>query len=113
LFALNITLPGDLMIAANRGASPGWLVPLSAGLCYIGKPGRFLPSSSIAKVLFHRAGGGSSTFDITIKPAKGLAAAAAGAEALELGQIDAAELVKLQGYLMTHRIRVSNSSTCK
>ncbi|WIA11565.1 hypothetical protein OEZ85_011674 [Tetradesmus obliquus] len=102
---------GDLMIAANRGATPGWLVPLSAGLCYIGKPGRFLPSSAISKVAFHRAGGGSSTFDITIKPAKGFGggsggAAAAAGKALELGQIDAAELVKLQGYLMAQRIRI-------
>jgi hypothetical protein len=98
------------MIAANRGATPGWLVPLSAGLCYIGKPGRFLPSSSISKVLFHRAGGGSSTFDITIKPVKAAAGAGVGggvsSKVLELGQIDAGELVKLQGYLSTHRIKV-------
>ncbi|WIA31654.1 hypothetical protein OEZ86_002565 [Tetradesmus obliquus] len=101
---------GDLMIAANRGATPGWLVPLSAGLCYIGKPGRFLPSAAISKVAFHRAGGGSSTFDITIKPAKGFGGGSGGGTAagkvLELGQIDAAELVKLQGYLMAQRIRI-------
>ncbi|WIA11566.1 hypothetical protein OEZ85_011674 [Tetradesmus obliquus] len=109
---------GDLMIAANRGATPGWLVPLSAGLCYIGKPGRFLPSSAISKVAFHRAGGGSSTFDITIKPAKGFGggsggAAAAAGKALELGQIDAAELVKLQGYLMAQRIRIDAAELVK
>jgi hypothetical protein len=100
------------MVAANRGATPGWLIPLSAGLCYIGKPGRFLPSSAISKVLFHRAGGGSSTFDITIKPMKGFGAAAGADKAFELGQIDAAELVKLQMYLQQHRIRVSAESAC-
>ncbi|KAF6265019.1 hypothetical protein COO60DRAFT_1188720 [Scenedesmus sp. NREL 46B-D3] len=98
---------GDLMIAANKGAAAGWLVPLSAGLCYIGKPGRFLPSSSISKVLFHRAGGGSSTFDITIKPVQSAGGGAAADKPFELGQIDAAELVKLQLYLQQHRIRVS------
>lgn len=98
------------MIAANRGATAGWLVPLSVGLCYIGKPGTFVPSSSIAKVLFHRTGAGSSTFDVTIKLAPGAAdAAAAAAKPLELGQIDAAELNKLQGYLLAQRIRVSGS----
>eukprot|EP00882_Tetradesmus_deserticola_P031400 GHRQ01035503.1.p2 GENE.GHRQ01035503.1~~GHRQ01035503.1.p2 ORF type:complete len:160 (+),score=73.26 GHRQ01035503.1:121-600(+) len=98
------------MIAANRGAVAGWLVPLSAGLCYIGKPGRFLPSSSISKVLFHRTGAGSSTFDITIQPVRsaagGAASAAAADKPFELGQIDAAELVKLQLYLQQHCIRI-------
>eukprot|EP00878_Enallax_costatus_P034541 GHUV01038303.1.p1 GENE.GHUV01038303.1~~GHUV01038303.1.p1 ORF type:complete len:323 (+),score=130.37 GHUV01038303.1:94-1062(+) len=93
---------GDLMIAANSGASPGWLVPLSAGLCYVGKPGRFMSNSSISKVLFHRVGGSSSTFDITVIFNSGAAAA----KPLELGQIDAAELSKLQGYLLDQRIKV-------
>lgn len=97
---------GDLMIAANKGASPGWLVPLSAGLCYVGKPGSFMSSSSISKVLFHRAGGSSSTFDITIKLRPAAVGGGAAAKPLELGQIDAAELNKLQGYLMMQRIKV-------
>lgn len=87
------------MISANSGANPGWLVPLSAGLCYVGKPGCFMSNSSISKVLFHRAGGGSSTFDITVK-------CTAAAKPFELGQIDAAELNKLQVYLMSQRIKV-------
>lgn len=181
LHALSV-LSGDLMVAANKGVQAGWLVPLSAGLCYMGKQGSFMPLSSITRVRstrlvtvrwwltrakscadlvpfwalqrlsflemsalgehgvahicrlkrskalrqhpcrvgpnrvlgqlfaslqvsFHRTGGSSATFDITIKMA---AAAAGGAgKALELGQIDAAELPKLQTYCMNQRIRVS------
>lgn len=91
------------MVAANKGAQPGWLVPLSAGLCYVGKQGSFMPQSGISRVLFHRTGGSSATFDITIK----LASGAAG-KSLELGQIDAAELPKLQAYCLNHRIKVSS-----
>jgi hypothetical protein len=43
-------LSGDLMVAANKGVQPGWLVPLSAGLCYLGKQGSFMPLSSISRV---------------------------------------------------------------
>jgi hypothetical protein len=93
------------MIAANKGTQSGWLVPLSAGLCYLGKQGSFMPKGSISRVSFHRAGGGSSTFDITIKLAAAAAAGGAG-KALELGQIDAAELAKLQGYCLDQRIKV-------
>ena len=99
------------MISANKGASPGWLVPLSAGLCYVGKPGRFMPSISINRVLFHRAGGTSSTFDITIKfnAAGGVGGSSAAGKPLELGQIGAAELNKLQSYFLAQRIRVSGN----
>lgn len=93
------------MIAANKGASPGWLVPLSAGLCYLGKPGRFMTGVSISKVLFHRIGGSSSTFDLTIK-FRPKATGAAADKPFELGQIDAAELPRLQAYLMAHRVKV-------
>jgi hypothetical protein len=98
------------MVAANKGAQSGWLVPLSAGLCYLGKQGSFLPHSNISRVQFHRTGGSSSTFDITIKLAAaagaGGAVAGAGSRSLELGQIDAAELPKLQTYCMNQRIKV-------
>ena len=97
------------MVAANSGATPGWLVPLSSGLCYVGKPGRFMSNSSISKVIFHRVGGSSSTFDVTVKfrnAAAAAGAAAAAAKPLELGQIDSAELNKLQGYLLDHQIKV-------
>lgn len=90
---------GDLMVAANKGAQAGWLVPLSAGLCYVGKQGSFMPKHSISRVQFHRTGAGSSTFDITIK-------LTGAAKALELGQIDAAELPKLQAYCLDQRIKV-------
>lgn len=93
---------GDLMVAANKGAQSGWLVPLSAGLCYLGKQGSFMPLRSISRVQFHRTGAGSATFDITIK----LAAAAGASKSLELGQIDASELPKLQAYCMNQRIKV-------
>lgn len=96
------------MIAANKGAQAGWLVPLSAGLCYLGKQGSFMPKGSISKVAFHRTGAGSSTFDITIK----LTAAAAADKDLELGQIDAAELAKLQTYCLNQRIKVRHCCCC-
>lgn len=102
------------MVAANKGAQSGWLVPLSAGLCYLGKQGSFMPKASISRLLFHRTGGSSSTFDITIKLQAAAASAAAGgggggkggSRSLELGQIDAAELPKLQAYCMNQRIKV-------
>jgi hypothetical protein len=117
------------MVAANKGVNAGWLVPLSAGLCYLGKGGCFMPRAGISKLLFHRTGGGSATFDVTIKlgaaaagagaGAAGAGAAAAagagagaaadargGAHSLELGQIDAAELPKLQAYCANQRIKV-------
>jgi hypothetical protein len=49
LHALSV-LSGDLMVAANKGVQAGWLVPLSAGLCYLGKQGSFMPLSSISRV---------------------------------------------------------------
>lgn len=97
------------MVAANRGAQPGWLVPLSAGLCYIGKGGCFLGCSSIAKVLLHRTGAGSSTFDVTVMRRRGGRNAGGAGDVpapLELGQIGAAELAHLQEYLQRQRIRV-------
>jgi hypothetical protein len=97
------------MIAANKGTQSGWLVPLSAGLCYLGKQGSFMPKGSISRVAFHRAGGGSSTFDITIKLS---AAAAAAGKDLDLGQIDAAELAKLQAYCLNQRIKVCHCCCC-
>jgi hypothetical protein len=92
------------MVAANKGVNPGWLVPLSAGLCYVGKAGCFMPRGRISRLTFHRTGGGSATFDVSIKLAA--AAGAAAAATLELGQIDAAELPKLQAYCADQRIRV-------
>ena len=89
------------MVAANKGVQPGWLVPLSAGLCWVGKQGCFMPRQDISRMVLHRAGGGSSTFDIMIK-----LNGASNAKPLELGQIDAAELPKLQVYCSKHRIRV-------
>lgn len=105
------------MVAANKGAQSGWLVPLSAGLCYLGKQGSFMPHSNISRVQFHRTGGSSATFDITIKLAAaagaggGSAAAGGGSRSLELGQIDAAELPKLQAYCMNQRIKVRGLRT--
>lgn len=95
------------MVAANKGVQQGWLVPLSAGLCYVGKQGCFMPRSSIRAVLFHRTGGGSATFDITIKCAGAAAGTGGGAaKPFELGQIDAAELPKLHAYCADQRIKV-------
>lgn len=61
------------------------------------------------QVAFHRTGGASATFDITIK-LTAAAAGGAGGKPLELGQIDAAELPKLQAYCMNQRIRVSGTA---
>eukprot|EP00879_Flechtneria_rotunda_P022799 GHRR01024079.1.p1 GENE.GHRR01024079.1~~GHRR01024079.1.p1 ORF type:complete len:388 (+),score=129.30 GHRR01024079.1:937-2100(+) len=97
---------GDLMIAANKGVNSGWLVPLSTGICYIGKQGTFMPKSSISKVVFHRTGASSSTFDITVNR-RASAGGGDAAQSFDLGQIDAAELNKLQGYFMAQHIKVS------
>lgn len=98
------------MVAANKGAQPGWLVPLSAGLCHLGKQGSFMPRDSISRIQFHRTGGTSATFDVTIKLVAAGSAAGGGSggssRALELGQIDAAELPKLQAYCMNQRVQV-------
>eukprot|EP00879_Flechtneria_rotunda_P021431 GHRR01022588.1.p1 GENE.GHRR01022588.1~~GHRR01022588.1.p1 ORF type:complete len:229 (+),score=112.20 GHRR01022588.1:1269-1955(+) len=96
---------GDLMIAANKGVNSGWLVPLSTGICYIGKQGTFMPKSSISKVVFHRTGASSSTFDITVNR-RASAGGGDAAQSFDLGQIDAAELNKLQGYFMAQHIKI-------
>ena len=98
----------DLAVAANVRTASGWLFPLPGALLFLGRPPRFVRHADVAGVEFARVGATSSTFDVTVHLTH-----EAGGGRVEFGQIDRAELARLQGYVQERRLPVRGKGRAK
>lgn len=78
-------------MGANVKVSSGFLFPLATAFAFLERPALFVPHASVARVEMIRANGVSSTFDVVLE--------LQGGERLEFGQIDRAELGRVQSYM--------------